>query len=85
MLIKSHYCYVGKLQANFAMSSVILSLGAMNLQQSIFKCTMKANVVVAMEPPFHVNSFTRLWWTLSIFWVLKKKIRIFQEAKIDAI
>jgi hypothetical protein len=55
---QSHYCYVGKLQANFVMFSLILSLGAMNLQQSIFKWTMKANVVVAMEPPFHVHSFT---------------------------
>jgi hypothetical protein len=85
MLIKSHYYYVGKLQANFAMSWVILSFRATNLQQSIFKCTMKVNVVVAMEPPFHVNSFIWLWWTLSSFWVLKKQIRIFQVAKIDAI
>jgi hypothetical protein len=66
MLIKNHYCYETKLQANFVMFPSILSLEAMNLQQNIFKCTMKANAFIAMEPPFHVNLFTRLQRTLSI-------------------
>lgn len=86
MLIKTHYCYEGKLQGNFVVSPLILSLGTMNLQQIFFKCTMKANVIVAMEPPFHVNSFIRLWWTLSIFWVLNNCfLEIFKSVEIDAI
>jgi hypothetical protein len=71
MLIKRHYCYESKLWSNFAMSPLILSFRTMNLQQSIFKCTIKINVITTMEPPFHVNPFIWLWWTLFIFWILK--------------
>ncbi len=68
------------------MSPLILSLRAMNLQQSNFKCTMKANVVVAMEPPFHVNPFTQLWQILSIFQIPKNFFpEFFNLAEIDVI
>jgi len=75
MLIKRHYCPESKLWRNFAMSPLILSFKTMNLQQSIFKCTIKVNVVTTMEPPFHVNSFIWLWWTLFIFYFV---IRVFK-------
>jgi hypothetical protein len=57
-------------------SPLILSLGVMNLQQSIFKCTMKVNVVVAMEPPFHVNPFIQLWQNFIPFSSTKKLFSI---------
>ncbi len=86
MLIKNHYYYEAKLQANFVVFPSILSLEAMNLQQNIFKCTMKANVFIAMEPPFHVNLFNRLQRTLSISQVLKNSfLKFFKLAKIAAI
>jgi len=86
MLIKNHYCYETKLQVNFVVFPLIFSLAAMNLQQFFFKRTMKVNVVIAMEPPFHVNLLIQLQRTLSIFQVLKNYfLKFFKLAKIVAV
>jgi hypothetical protein len=53
------------------------------MQSSIFKITMKSNIIVAMEVPFHVNPLTRLWWTLEASWILRHSfLKIFKLAKI---
>jgi hypothetical protein len=53
---EGHYCYKRSLVARGPISPPILSLGAFELQASVFKCTMKANLAATMESP--------LWWTL---------------------
>jgi len=82
MLIKSHYCFerhlelIKSLKANTPLEAVkicpsILSTSALDLQSSVFTMTMKSNVVIAMEPPFHVNISTRLWCTLEASRILR--------------
>jgi hypothetical protein len=39
----------------------LLSSSALNIQQSLFKVTMKAQAKGCMLPPFEKNPFTRLW------------------------
>jgi hypothetical protein len=41
------------------MSTPILSLHDLDLQDNIFKCIMKVNVAIAMELPYHINPFNR--------------------------
>jgi len=66
-LIKSHYCTEWHLEP-IKLSSTslemardcpsILSTSGLVMQVSIFKITLKSNVVAAMELPFHVNPLT---------------------------
>ncbi len=82
-LIKGHYCYKRSLVARGPISPPILSLGAFELQASVFKCTMKANLAATMEPPFLVNPFTKLWCSLSMSHILKHSFpEYFKLAKI---
>ncbi len=85
-LDKNHHSYEAKLQANFVIFPSILSFETMNLQQNIFKCIMKVDVVITTEPSFHMNLFTRLQWTLSISRILINYfIEFFKLANIVAI
>jgi hypothetical protein len=83
LFIKGHYCYKRSLVARGSISPPILSLGAFELQASVFKCTMKANLAATMEPPFLVNPSTKLWCSLSMSHILKHSFpEYFKLAKI---
>jgi hypothetical protein len=83
LLIKGHNCYNRSWVARGPISPPILSLRAFELQASVFKCTMKANLAATMEPPFLVNPFTKLWCSLSMSHILKHSfLEYFKLAKI---
>ncbi len=82
-MIKFHYCIewhlepIKILKANSSLKVAkicpsIIFVSALNMQFNIFKITMKSNIAIAMEAPFHVNPLTQLWRTLvKAFRILK--------------
>jgi hypothetical protein len=71
------------LVARGPISPPIFSLGAFELQASVFKCTLKANLAATMESPFLVSPFTKLWCSLSMSHILKDSFpEYFKLAKI---
>ncbi len=74
-MIKYHYCNERRLELiktskeNSLLEVAktcpsIFFMSVLDMQSSIFKITMKSNVAITMEAPFHVNPLTQLWRTL---------------------
>ncbi len=71
------------MNTSWEQSSSILSLSSFDFQASTFKCTMYSCVAIAMDPPYEVNTFTKLWCRLSSSIVLKKTMfKYFKVAKM---
>jgi len=79
-VLKRQYCGTREQRAHGARElpkltcGELLSSSALDIQQSLFKVTMKAQAKGCVLPPFDKNPFTRLWDLVSSSAVLTKMI-----------
>jgi hypothetical protein len=64
-VIKATFCHPKKLVDSDIWVLEVLSATSIDIQQSMFKLTMKSNVCVTMVKPFDVNLLTQLQCTFS--------------------
>jgi hypothetical protein len=64
-VIKVVFCHPKKLGSSDVWVLEVLSIASLDIQQYLFKKTMKSNACVAMVKPFDVNPLTHLWRTFS--------------------
>jgi hypothetical protein len=79
-VLKAHFCEstVQQARGEDELPQVripgILSAQALDIQQSLFKVTMKAQASTCMKPPFERNPYSRLWDNIGSSQILSKMI-----------
>jgi hypothetical protein len=69
-VIKEPYCHPKKVDNYDVWVLAVLLVVALDIEQSMFKLSMKSNAVDAMAKPNNVNLVSCLWCTLSTSRVL---------------
>jgi hypothetical protein len=73
-IFKATFCQLKKVRPKEVCDSKLFSTTTFDLQRSLFVLTMKNNVKLAMQKPFDINPFTKLWRTFFSSWIFEQKI-----------